>query len=196
MVQPIERADARANRLRLVQAAHEVFRERGLDAEMKLIAERAGVGVGTIYRNFPTKDVLVAAIMGEAVEQIARVVAEACAEDDPILSVRRFLEGGFAILESHGVIFEAMMSGQMPPDFHAHFEALHEVEDMSSVIRRGMARGVFRTGLDPELTAAKLVASFVPWDYHDLRKTRSVAQMVEAHIDLFLNGVRRVPETA
>ena len=66
IVHPSERADARANRARLVEAARAVFSERGLAAEMKEIAERAGVGVGTIYRNFPSKEDLIVAIMRDA----------------------------------------------------------------------------------------------------------------------------------
>lgn len=193
MVQPVERADARANRLRLVQAAHAVFRERGLDAEMKLIAERAGVGVGTIYRNFPTKDDLIAAIVGAVIERIMQITSEACAEPDPLMAVRRFLAGGFAVLDEYGVVFHAMMAGNLPAGCLQHFEQLDEIDDLARMIRRGIDSGVFRANLDPELTAAKLVSSFVPWDYHDLRKTRSVAEIVEAHIDLFLNGALQPP---
>jgi AcrR family transcriptional regulator len=53
------RADARRNRERILAAARETFAEHGADAQMDEIARRAGVGVGTLYRHFPTKDELV-----------------------------------------------------------------------------------------------------------------------------------------
>jgi AcrR family transcriptional regulator len=67
------RADAERNRRRLLDAAEALFSERGLDVGVGEIAERAGVGRGTLFRNFPSKEDLIAAIvverMGEAVEQ-------------------------------------------------------------------------------------------------------------------------------
>jgi AcrR family transcriptional regulator len=57
------RADAERNRRRLLDAAQELFRERGLEVGVGEIAERAGVGRGTLFRNFPTKEHLIAAIV-------------------------------------------------------------------------------------------------------------------------------------
>ena len=57
------RADARRNRERILAAAREVFSEHGAEAQMDEIARRAGVGVGTLYRHFPTKDALVGALV-------------------------------------------------------------------------------------------------------------------------------------
>lgn len=59
------RADARRNRERVLEAARAVFGQHGLEAQMDDVAARAGVGVGTVYRHFPTKDQL----MGELVRQ-------------------------------------------------------------------------------------------------------------------------------
>jgi AcrR family transcriptional regulator len=56
------RADARRNRERVMQGALAAFAEEGLDAQMPDIARRAGVGVGTVYRHFPTKDALIDAL--------------------------------------------------------------------------------------------------------------------------------------
>jgi AcrR family transcriptional regulator len=66
------RADARRNRERILQAAREAFAECGAEAQMDDVARRAGVGVGTVYRHFPTKE----ALMAEIVRQKFRVMAE------------------------------------------------------------------------------------------------------------------------
>jgi AcrR family transcriptional regulator len=59
------RADARRNRERILEAARESFAESGLDAQMEDLARRAGVGVGTVYRHFPTKEALVGALVDD-----------------------------------------------------------------------------------------------------------------------------------
>ncbi|MET7401482.1 helix-turn-helix domain-containing protein [Dactylosporangium sp. NPDC005572] len=65
------RADATRNRARIVQAARDLMADHGLDAGMDEIAARAGVAVGTVYRHFPAKSDLIAAIVAERVQQMA-----------------------------------------------------------------------------------------------------------------------------
>jgi AcrR family transcriptional regulator len=78
------RADAERNRKRLLDAAVEVFAEHGLEASTAEIARRAGVGQGTVFRRFPTKDDLVAAIvvdrLGEITEEAAALLVHPPAE--------------------------------------------------------------------------------------------------------------------
>ena len=73
MVYAPERADARANRQRILDAALLLIAERGAGAEIKEVAERAGVGVGTIYRNFATKDDLIRGIIEEMLQRFYEV---------------------------------------------------------------------------------------------------------------------------
>jgi AcrR family transcriptional regulator len=75
------RADARRNRAKLVAAAAAAFAEAGLEAQVEDIARRAGVGVGTLYRHFPTKDALVAALAEEHFARLADTVEAALGED-------------------------------------------------------------------------------------------------------------------
>ena len=64
------RADAQRNRDKLIEAARSVFRERGSEASLDEIAKRAGVGPGTLYRHFPTRDDLIDAMMRDWAERI------------------------------------------------------------------------------------------------------------------------------
>jgi AcrR family transcriptional regulator len=78
------RADAVRNRARVLDAAREAFGEHGRDAQIEDGARRAGVGVGTVYRHFPTKDTLVEALAVDRWQEILdRMDAEALALDDP-----------------------------------------------------------------------------------------------------------------
>jgi AcrR family transcriptional regulator len=188
MVQQAERADARANRARLIAAAHEVFRERGWDAEMKEIAERAGLGIGTIYRNFPTKEDLIVAIFTEAFDEMQSVFRAVLALDDPVEAIRAFIRAGLGVVQSYGHIFLAMMQSQLPPACKTQFEKLDKLEPMAGVVRRGIDRGIFRADLDPVVTAAKIVSSLFPWTFFELRRMRSFDQIVDAYTDLILHG--------
>ena len=70
------RADARRNFDALVEAGREAFAEHGVDASLEDIARRAGVGIGTLYRNFPTRDALVEAVYLDEVAGVASFAEE------------------------------------------------------------------------------------------------------------------------
>ena len=85
------RADAVRNRERVIAAAADVLAEKGADAAVPEIAARAGVGKGTVYRNFPTKDHLVAAVATERVRWFEREARAAAIADDPWEAFGRFM---------------------------------------------------------------------------------------------------------
>lgn len=87
------RADAARNRERILEAAAEVFAERGLDASLDDIAHHAGVGVGTVYRRFPGKAELVEALFEKAVDQVVDLAVEAETFADSWKGLVWFLEG-------------------------------------------------------------------------------------------------------
>ncbi|MFI9331366.1 TetR/AcrR family transcriptional regulator [Kitasatospora sp. NPDC052868] len=70
MAAAAQRTDARRNRERLLAAAQEAFTEAGPEASLNEIARRAGVGPGTLYRHFPTRGTLLAAVLDERVERL------------------------------------------------------------------------------------------------------------------------------
>src|SRR5262245_7903037 len=86
------RRDARENRARILEAARSTFAELGIDASVEEIARRAGVGMGTLYRRFPTKDALVDAIFEEQLELMAAAAGQAAAADDAWEGLLGYLE--------------------------------------------------------------------------------------------------------
>ena len=77
------RRDAERNRQRILAAAAEVFNERGLDVSLDEIARHAGVGVGTVYRRFSTKEELVEALFMERLGAVAAIAEQALKAPDP-----------------------------------------------------------------------------------------------------------------
>ena len=78
------RKDAERNRQRILTAAGELFAERGLGVTLDDIAHHAGVGVGTVYRRFPNKEVLIDALFEQRIEAIATIAAEALDDRRPV----------------------------------------------------------------------------------------------------------------
>ncbi len=76
------RADAQRNRASILDAAEGEFRAHGVDASMDEIAHRAGVGVGTVYRNFPTKEALLQAIVAARLQPLLDAAREAASAED------------------------------------------------------------------------------------------------------------------
>ncbi len=77
-----QRADARRNYDLLLTAAEAAFREHGTDASLRDIARRAGVGIGTLYRHFPTREALLEALLRSRFDWLRVVADELLAEDD------------------------------------------------------------------------------------------------------------------
>jgi AcrR family transcriptional regulator len=90
------RRDAERNRQRILEAAGEVFAKRGLGATMDDIADHAGVGVGTVYRRFPDKELLIDALFEERIGELAAIAEQALTEQDPWNGLVMFLEQGLA----------------------------------------------------------------------------------------------------
>lgn len=86
------RADAVRNRARVLEAAESVFATEGIEVPVDVIAEKAGVGVGTLYRHFPTKEALCQAILTERVTALAEDARSRLDSDDPEAAFFGFLE--------------------------------------------------------------------------------------------------------
>ena len=85
------RSDARRNSERLVVSARELFAARGVEVPVEEITHHAGVGMGTLYRHFPTKGDLVDAVLEDAFAEIGRLAEEASATEDAWEGLTSFL---------------------------------------------------------------------------------------------------------
>ncbi len=152
-----ERKDARRNLERVLQAAHALFAERGGNVTMEEVARRAGVGVGTVYRRFPSKEHLFAAVSHAVCSDTQQCLHRAAeAEAHPLQKLRAI------------VIMQCQRSAQLAPllDLHgqpsrqacgpraeqqALYAALHQM--LRRTIVDGQRQGVIRQG-DPDVLAA------------------------------------------
>ncbi|MEU9338613.1 TetR/AcrR family transcriptional regulator [Streptomyces sp. NPDC048290] len=152
------RADARRNRERVLAAARAVFAEHGIDAPMATVARRAGVGVATLYRRFPTRDDLVRAAFEEQMDHCARALTEALADPDPWRGFTRLVETVCAVQrEERG--FPAAFLTAFPGGADAHGRVRERAErDVVALIRRAQAAGALRADFHPSDLVVALVS--------------------------------------
>ena len=102
------RADARANHEKLVAAARELFADKGTSAPLEEVAERADVGIGTLYRHFPTRQALFEAVYVDEVEAMARAAAD-LAELPPWDALSQWLHQYVGFAATKRALNEALM---------------------------------------------------------------------------------------
>jgi AcrR family transcriptional regulator len=141
-VRPL-RADARRNRERVLTAARAVFAEQGREAQMDDVARHAEVGVGTVYRHFPTKEALIEALAVDSFERVTAKAKEALAIEDPWEALTSTLWSGAEILASDRSLSEllALIPGPTLQGLPVEQE-LNEA--MSELIRRAQETGALR----------------------------------------------------
>lgn len=185
------RSDARANRQRLLDVAYEIFREQGLDAEMKLIAERAEVGIGTIYRNFPTKDDLIAALVTDMIERLSSICDRADEEPDPERAVVLLIEGSLNLVAAYGQILMATKQRGLPEECMIRFSNLDPRGRIMRILERGVAQGIFHDDIDPNIASALIENSVYAPTYHSLRDTLEHEQITRGIVEHHLRALRK-----
>jgi AcrR family transcriptional regulator len=137
------RVDAERNRVALLAAAREVFAEQGLEAPLEEIALRAGVGIATLYRRFPTRGQLVAAALVHKIGQYAEAAEQALAVPDPWAGFTSFIER-ICELQAGDRGLSDLLSMALPAD--EHIEQLRRLANnrVVNLVERTKAAGRLR----------------------------------------------------
>jgi len=145
------RRDASRNRERLLQAARELFAERGLDVPMDDIADRAGVGVGTAYRRFANRDEVIEALFEDRLADYLALAETALADPDPWAGLVAFLERSLALQADDRGLKELLMR-----DRRAFDRVASARERVMPLLERLVGRAHGAGALRPGVTAADL----------------------------------------
>jgi AcrR family transcriptional regulator len=149
------RRDAERNRQRILQAAAEVFTQRGLDATLDDVARQAGVGVGTVYRRFPDKETLVAELFQDRIDTLVAVAEEACTGPDPWQALVSYLEYAAASMAGDLGLRQLMMFATYGKDKVAY--AREQMRPaITKLVERAQAAGELRS--DFNATDVPLIA--------------------------------------
>jgi AcrR family transcriptional regulator len=142
------RADARRNREAVLAAAKRLFADKGLDSQIPDVAKAAKVGVGTVYRHFPTKEELIAALIGERFERLADQARQSLEMDDPWDGLAAFVRFSAQIQADDRGLCEVMRSRPGLGGDAARAAGLPELCDR--MVKRAQRSGDLRRDLDWE----------------------------------------------
>ncbi len=142
------RADAVKNRLRILEAAEEVFAAEGVTASVDAVAERAGVGVGTLYRNFPTKEALFEAIVVMRIDELSQAIESVAEAEDPgkaFFDFLRLLAGRAALKRD---LFAALATAgiDIKSQCAETYDRMHQA--IERLLERAQRAGAVRTDID------------------------------------------------
>ncbi|HEY7106673.1 MAG TPA: helix-turn-helix domain-containing protein [Acidimicrobiia bacterium] len=143
-----KRADARRNRARVLAAAEAAFAETGLRAPVEEIARRAGVGVGTVCRNFPTKQALVEAVLEAMYEALLADAEAALALDDAAVGFETFCNALADFQARHRALAESMATAiDIPASAQRTKAALRDA--IAQLVANAQESGAIRTDVGP-----------------------------------------------
>ncbi|HUI49119.1 MAG TPA: TetR/AcrR family transcriptional regulator [Acidimicrobiia bacterium] len=178
------RADARRNRERVLAAAEAVFAESGLKAPVDEVARRAGVGVGTVCRNFPTKQALVEAVVGAMYETLLGEAETALADPDPARAFEQFVTGLPAFQARHRALADQMANERQLESASGPRDEL--LRAVSELVTRAQAAGAVRDDIGPGdvsmLFAGVAHATAVAGDLQPMLRER--------YVRIILDGLR------
>jgi AcrR family transcriptional regulator len=180
-----QRADARRNRQRILESAREVFSEAGADAQIDDVAHRAGVGVGTVYRHFPTKEALLSELVREKFRLLSQAAREALMRSgEPFQILTDLLRENATKLGRDAAMQQALAGAGDQIWIHAAAEQQELVELTAELVARTHATGSIRadaTAIDIGMLMCGLCATMAHptrgFDWH-------------RHLELIIDALR------
>ena len=177
------RADAIRNHERVVEAAKTVFSAGGPDASLEAVARRAGVGIGTLYRHFPTREALFEAVYRHEVEQLVELAEQLKAHPAPIEALRQWLRSNVELVATKkGMLAAVELAAHGTSALYAYsFERLTKA--LGALLDRAITAREIRADVTPE----DLIRALVGMCYlHDQPGWQvSVLRL----LDIFIDGL-------
>jgi AcrR family transcriptional regulator len=178
------RADAIRNRDRLLEAANAVFSAGGPEASLEAVARAADVGIGTLYRHFPTREALFEAVYRREVQQLADLAEQLKQEAKPVDALRHWMRSNvkFVATKKGMSAALALAAYKNPELFSYSFDRLKEA--VRGLLARAIATCEIRDDISPEDLLRALVGMCYMYDQPGWQT--SVLRLV----DVFIDGLR------
>ena len=182
------RADAVRNRDRVLEAAKAVFSRGGADASLEAVAREAGVGIGTLYRHFPTREALYEAVYRREVDHLGELAEQLTSEAAPTEALRRWLRSNVEFIATKkGMSAALALAAHKPSDLFAYsFDRLTKA--LGLLLARAVAAGEIRADVSPEDLLRTVVGTCLMHDRPGWQP--SVLRLV----DVLVDGLRVAPK--
>ncbi|MGG5819937.1 TetR/AcrR family transcriptional regulator [Falsiroseomonas sp. HW251] len=184
------RADAIRNRERVLEAAKAVFSRGGTEVGLETVAREAGVGIGTLYRHFPTREALYEAVYRREVDQLADLARQLAAEGPPLDGLRRWMQALIEFVATKkGMASALALAAHKPPELMAHTTG--RMQDAIAILLGPAAEaGEVRRDIGPP----DLLRAVIGLCY--LQDGPGWQAQVMRLLDVFLDGLRLRPDAA
>jgi AcrR family transcriptional regulator len=175
------RADAVRNHERVLEAAKAVFSAGGPDASLEAVARHAGVGIGTLYRHFPTREALFEAVYRREVEQLADLAEQLRDEVAPCEALRRWLRSNVAFVATKKGMSAALAVAANSSSELTAYSVDRLTKAVGALLDRAAAAGELRADITPD----DLLRAFVGMCYLNDQPgwQASVLRMVDVFVD-------------
>ncbi|SFH98353.1 TetR/AcrR family transcriptional regulator [Albimonas pacifica] len=184
------RADSLRNRESLLTAARVVFAEGGPDASLEAVARRAGLGIGTLYRHFPTREALFQAVYRREAEELAALAEGLAGANDPVEALRRWLTAAVGMVAT-----KKGMVAVLSPTLDTGDPLFAEVKAMLlGALEALTARAVDAGAIRPDVPAADVMQALFSFCYAIEGPAWQPA--VLRLLDVFVDGLRLPPDPA
>jgi AcrR family transcriptional regulator len=144
------RADAVRNRERVLEAAKLVFSAGGPDASLEAVAKRAGVGIGTLYRHFPTREALFEAVYRREVEHLGELAEQLKSDPAPVEALRRWLRSNVEFVATKKGMSAALALAANSSSELSAFSFDRLTKAVGALLDRAVAAGEIRADVGPE----------------------------------------------
>jgi len=183
------RADALRNRERVLEAAKAVFSAGGAEASLEAVAKYAGVGIGTLYRHFPTREALYEAVYRREVDQLGDLADSLKDDAEPVEALRRWISSNieFVATKKGMATALAVAAHGLPHLQSLSFERLTQA--IGALLERAVKAGEIRADVSPEDVLRTLVGMCYLHDQPGWQST------VVRLMDVFVDGLRVRPGT-
>ena len=185
------RADSIRNREKLLEAAAEIFRTGGPGASLEAVARRAEVGVGTLYRHFPTREALFDAVYRREVEQLVELAEALGATQPPIEALRHWLHAAVGMVATKkGMLAALALSADSGSSYHPQ-----SFERMTAAARPLLWRCVVADVIRDDVSAEDVLWALIGMCH--MRSQPGWQESVLRLVDVFVDGLRRtaVPDS-
>ena len=181
------RADGLRNRERLLESARQVFAAANGEAGLDAVARHAGVGIGTLYRHFPTREALFEAVYRQEVEELAALAEQLMKNVGPVEALRRWLRAHVELVaRKKGMIAALALAAHNPADLYAYsFGRLTSALD--TLMTRAVAEGAIRTDIAPGDVLRTLIGMCV------LQEQPGWQEGVLRLVDVLVDGLQVAP---
>jgi AcrR family transcriptional regulator len=182
------RADAIRNRERVLEAAKTVFSAGGPDASLDAVARAADVGIGTLYRHFPTREALYEAVYRREVQQLADLAEQLKDKAQPVDALRQWMRSNVRFVATKKGMSEALaLAAHKNPELFSHsFDRLTRA--VGGLLDRAIAAGEIRDDITAEDLLRALIGMF--YNMHDKPEWQTSALRL---VDVFVDGLRLRP---